>query len=67
MTLEQWRTRMGWTRQYAHQTLGLSDNTYRRYERGESPVPPYIWLACAALMYDIPPINFSKNSFKSIG
>lgn len=57
MTLHFWRTeRMHWTRKQAHEALGISDNTYRRYENGETPVPMHIRLACRALMENLPPI-----------
>ncbi len=57
MTLHFWRTeRMNWTRKQAHEALGISDNTYRRYENGETPVPMHIRLACRALLENLPPI-----------
>lgn len=57
ITLAEWRQRMGFTRREAHIALGLSDNTYRRYETGETPVPVSIRLACAALLHGLPPID----------
>lgn len=50
-----WRSRMGYSRVKAAVALGLSRNMPQRYEDGQSPIPLYVALACAALVRGIAP------------
>lgn len=47
--LTEWRHRMGLSRRAASEALGCSRVALRRWEAGETPIPPYIGLAMAAL------------------
>lgn len=44
-----------WTRKRAGAELEISQDRLRRLLAGESPIPRYIALACAALAYGLPP------------
>lgn len=46
--IKTWRQAMGWTPYRAAQELGASPSTWLRWERGETRIPPYLGLACAA-------------------
>lgn len=41
--------------------LGLSMATGTAYALGRNPVPRYIALACAALLFGLPPVGQSKG------
>lgn len=47
--LSAWRTRLGLSRRAAAAQLGIGRQTLINYERGDSPIPRYIELACRAL------------------
>lgn len=59
--LEAWRAAMAGplgrkpTRAACSKALGISKNTWRRYETGQAPVPRVVALACAALIRGIKP------------
>jgi DNA-binding transcriptional regulator YiaG len=50
-----WRSHLGLSRAEAARRLGCGPNQPRIWEDGETPVPTYIALACAALAFDLPP------------
>lgn len=56
MTPEQfmaWRERLGLNRKQAAEALDIGRNQPKRYEDGETPIPRYIALACAAISLGI--------------
>lgn len=54
-TLKAWRERMGYSVADAMEQLGCSRNGWNSWEAGDSPVPRYIGLACAALALGMTP------------
>ncbi len=48
--------RQAWTRKRLGEELGIPQSRLRRLLDGQSPIPRYIALACAALAYGLPPI-----------
>jgi len=52
--LKAWRKRCGYSRAAACRDLGCSPTSFRRYERGERPVPQMMALACVALDVQLP-------------
>jgi transcriptional regulator with XRE-family HTH domain len=50
-----WRNSLGLRQKDAAERLGLAANTVRKYERGETDIPLYVALACAALSFNLPP------------
>ena len=55
-TFRAWRKRLGLNRGQAAEALGCSRNTIPRWESGETEIPLYIALACAAIAHGLPPI-----------
>lgn len=52
-----WRTKRGLSQQEAADLLGWGRASVQRYEREpKSSVPHYIALACAAIVYGLPPL-----------
>jgi transcriptional regulator with XRE-family HTH domain len=49
------RTRLNLSRAAFARQLGIAPNTATAYEHGRSPIPVYIALAIAALLYGLPP------------
>lgn len=56
-TLAAWRERMGFSKTDAADALGCSRNSWAAWEGGESEVPRYIGLACAALALGMTPFG----------
>lgn len=56
-SLIEWRTRLGLNKSEAALRLGLSRRAYGAYEAGESRIPLYVALACAAVAYGLPPMR----------
>lgn len=54
--LERFRLRMDMTRTELADRLGCDPKTLRRYLSGETPIPQYIALGCAALAYGLRPM-----------
>lgn len=50
-----WREGLGLKQKDAAIRLGLAANTVRKYERGETDIPLYVALACAAISFNLPP------------
>jgi transcriptional regulator with XRE-family HTH domain len=59
-----WREHLGITNAEAARRLGISKNMPAAYERGESPIPLYIALACAALAYGLPAWNICLQTVR---
>ena len=53
--------RLGVSRSELCRRLGLHPNTGANYASGRYPIPRYIALACAALVYGLPPIGGSPD------
>ena len=51
------RQRLGMSRAAFCRALGLSQNAGTAYEHGRKRIPRYIALACAALLYGLPPVG----------
>lgn len=49
------KERHGWSKSETARRLGLSKNMPAKYESGETDIPLYVALACAALAYGLPP------------
>jgi transcriptional regulator with XRE-family HTH domain len=52
-----WRTRLKLRANAAAKALGCSPNSITAWERGKTPIPRYIALACAAIAFGLPPID----------
>lgn len=50
-----WRRHLGVSKRRAAEMLGVSINMPTRYERGETDIPRFIALACAAIAHNLPP------------
>lgn len=48
--------RLGISRAELCRRLGLSLNSGTAYAKGRAEIPPYIALACAALLAELPPV-----------
>lgn len=57
-----WRQRLGLTKTEAATALGLSPNMPRVYERGDTSIPRYIALACAAVSYGLQPMGAQEKA-----
>lgn len=57
-----WRQRLGYTKTEAAAALGLSPNMPRYYERGDTEIPRYIALACAAVSYGLQPMGTQEKA-----
>ena len=51
-----WRERMGLNAVQAAAAIGCTRDTIRRYERGGTPIPRYIALACRAIANGLAPM-----------
>ena len=56
-SLKAWRERLSWNKTKAAEALGLSPNGYYAYEAGVRPIPRHVALACAAIVYGLPPLK----------
>lgn len=54
-SLTAWRKRLRLSKVGAARALGCSAVTVLKYERGITPIPRYIALACAAIALGVPP------------
>lgn len=52
--------RLGITRAALCRELGISANTGTAYAKGRQPIPRHIALACAALLFGLPPAGASS-------
>ena len=52
-----WMTRLGLNKVEASAALGIARTTLDRYLSGETTIPRYIALACAAVEKGLPPIR----------
>lgn len=52
-----WRERHGLSRRKAADILGCHRNSMNAWERGDSTIPRYIAMACAAYSHGVPPMG----------
>jgi len=52
-----WRQRLGLSVRAAAKALGCSRNAIDRWEKGQTPIPRYVALACQALINNLPPVT----------
>lgn len=56
-SLKRWRQERKLSKAEAADRLGLSRNTYARYEQPGAAIPRIVALACAALAFSLPPME----------
>ena len=54
-TFAEWRRRQRLSKAAAGRLLGCSKNSIFAWETGQSPIPVYVALACAAIALGVPP------------
>jgi transcriptional regulator with XRE-family HTH domain len=59
----EWRKSLGINRLQASELLGISRNTITRNEKGLTPIPDYVALACAALACGLEPWKSGDEDF----
>lgn len=64
--LKRWRKRLHMTQQQAADTLGLSRRGYQQMEARDKDLPRYLALACAAVLYDLPPLGEQPTNTNAI-
>lgn len=55
--LSAWRSRLDLTQAAAADAIGCGRRSWQMWETGQSPVPKYIALACAAVAKGVKPIG----------
>lgn len=59
----EWRKSLGIRRNQASELLGISRNTISRNEKGVTPIPDYVALACMALSCGLSPWKSGDEDF----